>query len=327
MPTAPWWGSPLAKRRTAQAALAAVALGGTGMAARSARLLWRRRELNWSPPERFVQEAFLSCQSMGAGAQPVLLLHSLEGSADYFGSAFDELADPGPLVVPDLLGFGNSPRSDGGYSPDDHVDALLRMLDILGASQPALIVGHGMGGILALRFASRVPERTRAVVALGAPIYSDPESARRWLGRKASGRDLGRAISRAWPKGHGRIGRSARVAAGTWRPDLPLPVAHQRFESLRADAYWSTLQSCVVEANAVDWFSDITCPVDLVIPAHDDTLDVSLTKEIENAHQNVRVSQLMFGDDRLPLTHPDGCLAAIDRFRDGTLLSRAGAQG
>ena len=297
------------------------------MAARSARLLWRRRELNWSPPERFVQEAFLSCQTMGAGDQPVLLLHSLEGSSGYFGSAFDELADPGPLLVPDLLGFGGSPPSEGGYSPDDHVDALLRMLDILKVSEPALVVGHGMGGIVALRFAGRAPQRTKAVVALGAPIYSDPESARRWLGGKASGRRLGRAMSKAWPNGPGRFGRASRLVAGSWRPDLPLPVARQRFEGLRADAHSKNLQSSVIEANAVDWFSDIKCPVDLVIPAHDDSLDVSLAREIENDHANVRVAELMFGDARLPLTHPDGCLAAIDRFRHEAVSPRAAVEG
>ncbi len=71
------------------AALAALAVGGGGVAARSARLLWRRREVNWSAPERFTQDAYLSCQTMGSGPSPVLLLHPLGDTSSYFGSAFD----------------------------------------------------------------------------------------------------------------------------------------------------------------------------------------------------------------------------------------------
>ncbi len=305
----------MARHRVRNAAIAAAALGSSGVAARSARLLWRRRSLNWAQPERYVQDAYLSCQTMGAGDQPVLLLHSVDGSANYFGAAFDELADPGPLLVPDLLGFGRSPASDDGYSPDEHVAALVRMLDLLKVTTPLLVVGHGLGAVLALRMASEQPERVAAVVALGAPIYRDSASARTHLRTKLAagrvGRRLSRALSGRLPMG----ARLPRLVAGSVHLDLPLPVAGAKAAARTATASEETIRACLLESNAAEWFTRISCPVELVIPAHDATVDAGLLRELSDKHSNVAVTLLPFGDERLPLTHPDGCLAAIDRFR------------
>ncbi len=311
----------MGRHRARNAALAAAAIGSGGVAARSARLLWRRRGLNWSPPERYVQDAYLSCQTMGLGNQPVLLLHSLDGSANYFGAAFDELADPGPLLVPDLLGFGRSPASDHGYSPEEHVVALLRMLDELKVETPALVVGHSLGAVLALKMASQNPERVSAVVALGAPIHRDSTMARSRLRQLGAGSRLGRGLSRAVP---GRLRTGAglpRLLAGSVHLDLPLSVAGDRVAARAANAYEESLQKCLVEANVVAWFATISCPVELVVPAHDATVDVELLRELSDRYQNVTVTLLPFGDERLPLTHPDGCLAAIDRFRASRLVT------
>ncbi|HUY54399.1 MAG TPA: alpha/beta hydrolase [Candidatus Nanopelagicaceae bacterium] len=309
----------MARHRVRNTAIAAAALGSSGVAARSARLLWRRRNLNWAPPERYVQDAYLSCQTMGAGNQPVLLLHSVEGSANYFGAAFDELAEPGPLLVPDLLGFGRSPASDDGYSPEAHVAALIRMLDELKITLPILVVGHGLGAVLGLKMASQQPERVAAVVALGAPIYRDSAGARTHLKTTRAAGRVGRRFSLVVP-GRLRMGaRLPRLVAGSVHLDLPLPVAGAKVAARTAAAFEETLRSCLVESNAAEWFSQISCPVELVIPAHDASVDVGLLRELSDRHPNVTVNLLPFGDERLPLTHPDGCLAAIDRFRFGRM--------
>lgn len=305
----------MARHTVRNAAIAAAALGSGGVAARSARLLWRRRNLNWAPPERYVQDAYLSCQTMGVGDQPVLLLHSVDGSANYFGAAFDELADPGPLLVPDLLGFGRSPASDDGYSPEEHVAALIRMLDELKITLPILVVGHGLGAVLGLKMASQQPERVAAVVALGAPIYRDSVSARTHLKTTLAAGRVGHSLSRAVPGRLRMRARLPRLVAGSVHLDLPLPVAGAKVAARTAAAYEETLRCCLVESNAAEWFTQIRCPVELVIPAHDASVDVGLLRELSDRHPNVTVTLLPFGDERLPLTHPDGCLAAIDRFR------------
>lgn len=295
-----------------RAAVATLLLGGGGVAARTGRLLWRRREVNWSTPERLVRDAYLRCQTMGGGDQPVLLLHALEGSGDYFGSAFDELADPGPLLVPDLLGFGGSPPSPDGYSPESHVVALVRMLEELEVNAPALVIGHGLGGVIGLRLAARQPNRVRAVIAISPPIYRDHDSAQRWLG--GAGVRLARSAGRALP-GRGRAGGAVRVLAGPWRPDLPIAVARARLAAVSGEAYRESLRACVLDGDAEQGLEEVTCPVEFLIPAHDRSLDRHFLEQLADRFPSVSVAKLDFGDERLPLTHPDGCLAAIDRFR------------
>ncbi len=302
----------MAGGRRRSAALAALAVGGGGVAARSVRLLWRRRGVNWSAPERFTQDAYLSCQTMGAGPNPVLLLHPLGDTSSYFGSAFDELAAPGPLLVPDLLGFGGSPPSEAGYGPDAHADALARMLDLLEVREPALVVGHGLGGVIGLRLAMRHPGRVRALVAISPQIYSAPGTAREHLRRAG----LRVPTLRSWLPA--RTGRRAarRALAPAISVDVPSRVARDRHESKGGAAYRGTLLSCLIEARAATWFPELTCPVDLVLPAGDRSLEVGLLEKVAGANPSVRLTPLMFGDHRLPLTHPDGCLAAVDRFRE-----------
>ena len=306
----------MARGRARRATLAAAALGGGGLAARSARLLWRRRALNWSAPERFSQDAFLRVQRMGDGRSPVLLLHSLEGSSAYFGSAFDELADPGPLLVPDLLGFGGSPKSDSGYSAEEHVAALLQMLERLRVGDPVFVVGHGFGGVVGLRLAVLHPERVAALVMISPPVYSDPGSARRWLRAQAAGSRWGRALAGGFKGRPAALKRITRVLGGPMRPDLPGPVAQDRLAALGGDAYLASLEECVINAPTADWLRRIERPVDLLLPSQDRSLDVALLREIADRNQRISLTQLPFGDRRLPLTHPDGCLAAIDRFRE-----------
>ncbi len=139
----------------------------------------------WNPPAGHRLPAGpLSVRELGSGSPATVLLHGLTGSGDWFGAGFDPLADHGRLVVPDLLGFGRSmdlARQD--FSLDAHVAALDEMLDDLGlAEEPLTVVGHSMGAVLALHWASRRPNTAR-VVALCAPLYRSRDEAARHIAR------------------------------------------------------------------------------------------------------------------------------------------------
>jgi pimeloyl-ACP methyl ester carboxylesterase len=256
-------------------------------------------------------------ETVGYGHAPVILLHPLTGSAAYFGSAFDELGDPGPLVVPDLLGFGSSPRPDHGYGADQHVAAVVASLDDLSIPGPALWVGHGVGAILALRAAATHADRVRAVVAISPLLYRDSASARNRLRRLTPlelGGPLNRNLAKAIYGGPGTTPKLAGQMARLWRVDLPGGETSGAPEPTE-NAYRETLENCVLAADAWRWFEQISAPVHMVVPANDPVPDSRLLAELSDRYPNVTLSVLPFGDHRLPLTHPDGCLAAIDRFR------------
>lgn len=135
------------------------------------------------PPGRVVTAAGESLFVRQTGAGPdVVLLHGLADSS--LGWQFVE----GPLVsagyrvtVWDALGSGRSAKpADGDYSLDAHVARLAAVLDTVGVER-AIVIGHSLGGTMALRFAHRHPDRTAALCLIDPAAYRDGAIRRRWL--------------------------------------------------------------------------------------------------------------------------------------------------
>ncbi len=113
----------------------------------------------------------LAYRSVGDGPTHVLLLHGTLSTAGQLGGLARALAEPGDLTVHavDRRGSGRSRLADP--APTDvqvHVDDLVAILDAEGGAQ-AILVGVSFGGVVALEFAARRPDRTLAVVAYEPP--------------------------------------------------------------------------------------------------------------------------------------------------------------
>jgi pimeloyl-ACP methyl ester carboxylesterase len=94
----------------------------------------------------------------------VVLLHGKNFYGSYWGSTIKALTAAGyRVIVPDQLGFGKSAKPEFDYSFDLLAANTAGLLDQLHVKQ-AVIVGHSMGGMLAVRFARNYPERTRRLV-------------------------------------------------------------------------------------------------------------------------------------------------------------------
>ncbi|MEO7420903.1 MAG: alpha/beta fold hydrolase, partial [Ornithinibacter sp.] len=110
----------------------------------------------------------LQVRVFGTGESVILLLHGIIASGDSFGAGYDDLGRSAHVVVPDLLGFGGSMDTAGPFDGAAHVaalDAALAQLDL--DQQPTTVLGHSMGGVLAIRWAAANPDRTKAVVTVG----------------------------------------------------------------------------------------------------------------------------------------------------------------
>src|SRR6266536_2347123 len=74
-------------------------------------------------------------------------------------------AGTGPVIAPDLLGHGDSAKPRGDYSLGAHAGRLRDLLDALGVDGVTL-VGHSLGGGVALQFAWLFPQRCERLVLI-----------------------------------------------------------------------------------------------------------------------------------------------------------------
>ena len=99
-----------------------------------------------------------------AGSGPVLLLlHGVTNSSQTWEPVAAELSRSFTLIAPDLLGHGDSATPRGDYSLGAHASGVRDLLTLLGHEQ-ATVVGHSLGGGIAMVFAYQYPERTERLV-------------------------------------------------------------------------------------------------------------------------------------------------------------------
>src|SRR5512134_1890002 len=97
---------------------------------------------------------------LGEGA-PVLLVHGLAASLHDWDMLLPDLAAHGFAgYAVDLLGHGESakPSSLDDYTSDSTFAHLEEWVESLQLGEPAVLVGHSLGGYLSLQYALRYPE-------------------------------------------------------------------------------------------------------------------------------------------------------------------------
>ncbi len=112
----------------------------------------------------------LHVEEMGTGS-PVIMLHGLlvGNMSTWYMTAAPEVARRHRVILFDLRGHGLSERAARGYDlarmTSDLESVVLRLTD-----QPVMLVGHSYGGLVALTFALRRPERVRKLALVEAPL-------------------------------------------------------------------------------------------------------------------------------------------------------------
>jgi pimeloyl-ACP methyl ester carboxylesterase len=102
-----------------------------------------------------------------AGSGPaLLLLHGIGNSCHTWAGVIDRLAESYTVIAPDLLGHGNSDKPRGDYSIAAYANGMRDLLTVLDIEQ-ATVVGHSLGGGIALQFAYQFPERCQRLALVG----------------------------------------------------------------------------------------------------------------------------------------------------------------
>ena len=120
-------------------------------------------------------------------APPLVLLHGWADAGATFQFLVDAFADDRTLVALDWRGFGQSAWQNAPYWFPDYLADLEALLAVVSPGEPAVLVGHSMGGNIACLYGGIRPERVRRIVNLegfGLPPTDPgdaPDRYRRWL--------------------------------------------------------------------------------------------------------------------------------------------------
>ena len=106
----------------------------------------------------------LGYTTAGTG-EPLLLIHGLGGTRRTWRQVLGSLATGHTVIAPDLPGHGESAAAAGDYSLGAHAAVLRDLLIALGHSR-ATLVGHSLGGSIALQFAYQFPDRIDRLVLI-----------------------------------------------------------------------------------------------------------------------------------------------------------------
>lgn len=97
--------------------------------------------------------------------EALLLVHGMAGSSVTWREIAPRLADKYRVIAPDLLGHGNSSKPRTDYSLGAFAVGLRDLLDELGV-ESATVVGHSMGGGIAMQFLYQHPDYCRRLVLI-----------------------------------------------------------------------------------------------------------------------------------------------------------------
>lgn len=98
------------------------------------------------------------------GSGPALLLiHGLACDSRTWLPVIDQLAEHFTVIAPDLLGHGESAAPRADYSLGAYANGMRDLLTVLGIDK-VTVVGHSLGGGVAMQFGYQFPERTERIV-------------------------------------------------------------------------------------------------------------------------------------------------------------------
>ncbi len=263
-----------------------------------------------------------------AGSGPaILLIHGIGDNSTTWSSVQSALAQRFTVIAPDLLGHGKSDKPRADYSVAAYANGMRDLLSVLDIER-VTVIGHSLGGGVAMQFAYQFPQLVDRLILVGAGgVTKDVNFALRIASLPMGSEAL--ALLRlplVLPalQAFGRIAGAAIGSTGLGRDlpemlrileDLPEPTASSAFaRTLRAVVDWrgqvvTMLDRCYLTESV---------PVQLVWGSRDSVIPVSHARL---AHAAMPGSQLEIfaGSGHFPFhDDPDRFVEIVERFIDST---------
>ena len=245
-------------------------------------------------------------ETWGDGPPAVVALHGWGRTHADFTSSLGPASSFGPgttpgqlsILAPDLPGFGATPVPTEPWGSAEYAVAVARLLEDAQGPQPGaglVVVGHSLGGRVAVRLAAARPELVRSLVLTGAPLV--PRAGR--VRRPPAAYRVARAMHRAHLVGDARMDRARqrygsadyRAAQGVMR-DVLVRLVNERYD---------------------DALAALRCPVELVWGDDDADVPVESARALAAAIPQAHLTLCPGAGHLLPLTAPAELRGAVER--------------
>ena len=112
-------------------------------------------------------------QEGGGGTPPLLFVHGWTCDHTYLAPQFEYFRDAHRVVAVDLRGHGQSDKPQQDYTMAGFADDIVWLCGRLKLEKP-VVLGHSMGGVIALAVAACAPRLPSAIVTIESPILPPP---------------------------------------------------------------------------------------------------------------------------------------------------------
>ncbi len=223
-----------------------------------------------------VRDIEMEVEEAGSGERAFVLVHGFTGSRDDFREHIPALARLGRTLAPDQRGHGGSSNSGRAehYQLGNLVADLAAAFDALGLARADLL-GHSLGGMVALRFALAHPERVASLVLMDTsprPLpRAFPEQMRTAIAKLAREKGAGALVPamREMRAKDPNFPKSAAAAIERMGADVFWARVQRKLDAMDPVA-WDTLSLAIGEhAHVADRLGEIRCPTLVMVGAED----------------------------------------------------------
>jgi pimeloyl-ACP methyl ester carboxylesterase len=268
------------------------------------------------------------CAFRVAGSGPaIVLIHGLGANSSVWNEVQARLAQRFTVIAPDLLGHGKSdkPRNDSSIAA--YANGLRDLLSVLGIDR-VTVVGHSLGGGVAMQFTYQFPEFVERLVLVGTGgVTTDVSRALRLASLPMASEVLAALRLPGVQPALRLFGRAVRLAGGStgFGRDLPhvLEVLGEITEPGAAAAFSRTVRA------SIDWRGQMISmldrsylagpiPVQLIWGEQDSVIPVSHARLAHAAMPGSRLT-IFDGCGHFPFQDdPNRFIEVVERFIDST---------
>jgi pimeloyl-ACP methyl ester carboxylesterase len=237
------------------------------------------------------------------GVPDVILAHGGAANARWWDHLAPLLASDRRIVAVDFSGHGDSEHRTG-YSVDVWADELVAAMDAAGLAPAPVVVGHSLGGFVAMQLAARADPLLTGIIVVDSPIAASRGGTRLEPDPVRFGNGL------LHPTAEAVIARFRPVPS---QPVLPFIARHVAENSVRqVDGGWTWKFDPSFFGSATDvpsTLEGLTCPVVLIVGEHGIVPDA--VRHASPGYDGVAVAEIADAGHAIMLDQPLALLATI----------------